>query len=178
MIGIPIYSTKGSREALNLPSKPEHELIPEETTVSIGKFVVTAYKAHHDAIEPCMYLIYHPEMGSLLFATDTYLIDYDFRGLDHYLIEANYSQEILMRKVESGQLHLKLAQRIMKSHLSLERALKQLKGSPELKTVVLIHLSDANSNAKEFKEEVQRATGKPVYIADKGLEIELKGDKE
>lgn len=172
-MGIPIYSTKGTREALKLPSKPEHELIPEETTVNIGSFVVTDYKAHHDAAEPCMYLIYHPEMGNLLFATDTYLIDYDFKGLDHYLIEANYSVEILQKKVEAGQLNLRLAQRIMKSHLSLERAIQQVKGSSELKNVILVHLSDSNSNAKEFKKEVQRATGKPVYIADKGLKVEL-----
>lgn len=173
-MGIPIYATKGTREAIGLPHKASCVLVPEETTIKIGGYVITSYNAKHDAAEPCMYLIYHPEMGSLVFATDTYMIPYDFRGLDHYLIEANYSIKIIEDKVSEGSLSTKLAQRIIKSHLSLESAIKQVKGSETLQNVILIHLSDSNSNAEEFKSEVQKATGKPVYIADKGLKIELR----
>ena len=153
-------------------------MVPEVTTVKIGGYVVTAYKAKHDAAEPCMFLIYHPEMGSMVFATDTYIIPYDFRGLNHYLIEANYSMKIIQDKVAQGLLHMKLAQRIIKSHLSLENALKQVKDSNDLENVILIHLSDSNSNAEEFKAEVQKSTGKPVYIADKGLKLELRRREE
>jgi len=178
-MGIPIYSTKGTREALELPHKASCVMVPEVSTIKLGGYVVTAYRSKHDAAEPCMFLIYHPEMGSLVFATDTYIIPYDFRGLDHYLIEANYSHKILEDKVNKGHLHIKLAQRIIKSHLSLESAIKQLKNSESLKTVVLIHLSDSNSNAKEFKEQIQKSTGKPVFIADKGLKLEFKrGDMD
>ena len=31
--------------------------------------------------------------------------------------------------------------------------------------IYLIHLSDGNSNAEQFKREIQELTGKPVYIA-------------
>jgi len=172
-MGIPIYATKGTREAIGLPHKAEYEMIPEKRVIKIGNYIVTAYKSKHDAAEPCMFLIYHPEMGSLVFATDTYMIPYDFRGLDHYLIEANYSMKIVEDKVAQGTLNAKLAQRIIKSHLSLENAIKQVKGSENLQNVILIHLSDSNSNAEEFKAEVQKATGKPVYIADKGVQINL-----
>ena len=173
MMQIPIIATKGTREAIGLARNTEYELVPEETTINIGNFVVTAYKANHDAAEPCMFLIYHPNIGNLLFATDTYLINYDFRGCDHYLIEANYSEKILQERVEEGQLNIRLAQRIMKSHLSLERAIKQVRGSETVKNIILVHLSDSNSNAEEFKQEVQKSTGKPVYIADKGLKVTL-----
>lgn len=172
-MGIPIYATKGTRDALGLPHKASCELTPEITVLKIGGFAVTAYHAKHDAAEPCMFLIYHKELGSLLFATDTYLIPYDFRGLDHYLIEANYSNKIIEDKVSKGLLNIKLAQRIVKSHLSLENAMKQLKNSDDIKNIVLLHLSDSNSNAEEFKGEVQKLTGKPVYIADNGLKINL-----
>ena len=172
-MGIPIYATKGTRDALGLPHKASCELKPEITGLKTGGFVFTAYHAKHDAAEPCMFLIYHKELGSLLFATDTYLIPYDFRGLDHYLIEANYSNKIIEDKVAQGLLNIKLAQRIVKSHLSLENAMKQLKNSDDIKNIVLLHLSDSNSNAEEFKGEVQKLTGKPVYIADNGLKINL-----
>lgn len=172
-MGIPVYATKGTREALKLPQDDACTMVPEVTTVKAGGFIITAYDAKHDAAEPCIYLIFHPRMGNMLFATDTYLIPYDFRGLQHYLIEANYSEKILNEKVEKGELHVKLAQRIIKSHLSLERVLNQVRNSEEFQTITLIHLSDSNSNAEEFKKEVQRATGKPVYIADTGLKVNI-----
>jgi hypothetical protein len=36
---------------------------------------------------------------------------------------------------------------------------------------VLIHLSDGNSNATEFKQQIQMATGKNVHVADAGMII-------
>lgn len=41
------------------------------------------------------------------------------------------------------------------------------------KNIMLIHLSDRNSNAKEFREGVVKNFGKPTHIAQKGLEINL-----
>ena len=39
--------------------------------------------------------------------------------------------------------------------------------------VILLHLSDGNSNAKGFAEEVRQIAGKPAYIARAGLEVNL-----
>jgi hypothetical protein len=33
-----------------------------------------------------------------------------------------------------------------------------------LKGIHLLHLSDSNSDEKLFKEEIQKLTGKPVYV--------------
>ena len=45
--------------------------------------------------------------------------------------------------------------------------------SPLLKNVVLLHLSDGNSDANFFKGEVQKivADDVNVFIADKGLDV-------
>jgi len=37
--------------------------------------------------------------------------------------------------------------------------------------IVLIHLSDGNSNAREFQRDIHNATGKTVHVADKGMTI-------
>jgi hypothetical protein len=37
----------------------------------------------------------------------------------------------------------------------------------------LIHLSNGNSHAQEFKEGIRKATGKNVHIAESGLELLL-----
>ena len=39
--------------------------------------------------------------------------------------------------------------------------------------IILIHLSDGNSNAELFKKEVAAETGKKVTIASKGIEIDF-----
>ena len=83
--------------------------------------------------------------------------------------------EILNKNIEEGLVHPVLANRLLKSHFNLENVKEFLKATDlvKVKDIVLLHLSDGNSNAAEFKEEIQRLTGKPVYIADKGLEIEM-----
>ena len=39
--------------------------------------------------------------------------------------------------------------------------------------IILIHLSDRNSDAAQFKQTIARATGREVIIADRGQTIEL-----
>jgi hypothetical protein len=39
--------------------------------------------------------------------------------------------------------------------------------------IVLIHLSDLNSNATEFQSGIAEATGKTVHVASKGMEIDF-----
>lgn len=39
--------------------------------------------------------------------------------------------------------------------------------------IVLIHLSDGNSNEKQFKKEVYELTGKNVYVASNGMNLKF-----
>ncbi|MNP81687.1 hypothetical protein D3C76_1801220 [compost metagenome] len=70
-----------------------------------------------------------------------------------------------------------LRDRLIKSHFSLENVKEFLKANDlsKVRNLMLIHLSSSNSNAKTFKSDIERFTGVPVYIANKGLEIELEG---
>ena len=45
----------------------------------------------------------------------------------------------------------------------------------KVENIVLLHLSDNNSDEKLFKQKVQEATGKIVYIANRNVEIKLGG---
>lgn len=38
---------------------------------------------------------------------------------------------------------------------------------------MLIHLSDANSSAEEFKSGIEKEFGIPTFVAEKGINIEL-----
>lgn len=145
--------------------------IKSEEAFKVGEFTVLPFKTQHDAAEPLGFLIYQKEIGNLLFITDSYYCEYKFQDVDHILIECNYSNEILQER----ELPKTLKNRIIKSHFELENVKEFLKATDlkETKEIMLIHLSDGNSNAAQFQKEIEKLTGKPTYIADKGLEIEL-----
>lgn len=138
-----------------------------------GEFRVRAFEVFHNV--PCYgYLIEHSEMGKLIFATDTGYIEYKFPGVNHWMIECNYSKDILDQRVKEG-FNTHLADRIVKDHMSLETcklffARNDLKAT---RNIVLLHLSDGNSHAEQFQKEIEELTNKPTYIADEGLEIDL-----
>lgn len=136
-------------------------------------FTYQCFENHHNV--PCYgFLIRHPDMGQLVFATDTGYIEYRFKGISHWLIECNYSKEILDMQVENGFNPL-LADRIVSDHMSLETC-KEFFSANDLsrtRNIVLLHLSDGNSNAEQFKQEIQQLTKRDTYIAEKGLEIDL-----
>lgn len=177
--GIAVYTSAGTSKAI-LKEKgiiePCNRLNPIQSLKSfnIGNFMITPFDVKHDCAEPLGFIIHHKDTGDILFATDTYYIEYRFKNLSHILIEANYSIDILQKNIDNG-LRESVASRLLCSHFELGNVKEFIKANdnPNLKNIVLLHLSDGNSNAKEFKEQIEKLTHKRVEIADKGLEIEL-----
>lgn len=143
----------------------------------LGGFKVLPFEVSHDV--PCVgFVIEHPEMGKLLFATDTMMVGYRFGGLNHVMIEANYSDALVDGNVDDGMVHGFMRERLMTTHMSLENAVGMLRANDlsGVNEVILIHLSDSNADAAQFRDRVVSATGKPVYIARKGLVLDLNKD--
>ena len=152
-----------------------HRLNPVESSVlfSVGEFRVLPFDVVHDAAEPFGYLINHPESGNILFLTDTFYSEFTFSGLNNIILEVNYDLNILEENIKSGRLNPSIRKRIVTSHMSLQTA-KELLAANDLShvnNIVLIHLSDGNSHASNFKKEIELATGKTVTVADCGTEI-------
>ena len=138
-----------------------------------GNFKVLPFNVRHDV--PCVgFLIQHPETGRILFFTDTYAMNYDFTGIHHWMIEANYADDILNRNINSGGLHPELKKRLHTSHMSLKNAIGILRRSDlsVTKDIMLIHLSDGNSDERRFVREVRLATGKRTTIAKPYLQLD------
>ncbi|MDV3877812.1 MBL fold metallo-hydrolase [Elizabethkingia anophelis] len=168
---IPTYASKGTWEAKNIKSD---NILEAGKLVSLGGFKVLPFKVKHDCAEPVGFFINHPKIGNLVFATDTYYLPNRFANVNHWLIECNYRKDILDYKTPEGFNKI-LRDRTLQSHMSYDTCISALKANDltMCKNIVLIHLSDRNSNAKEFREGVVRNFGKPTYIAQKGLEINL-----
>jgi len=165
--GIDIYASDGTMEGLDIG----YSILKPGQLSRVGNFSIMPFRTFHDAREPLGFLVRHKDMGSLVFATDTYYIEHTFPNVNHIMVECNYSYSIL----NDRDLHDNLKARIIKSHFSLENVKEFLKAnsSKHLKNVVLLHLSDRNSNAKQFKRECEEITGKATHIAETGLTIKF-----
>ncbi len=140
----------------------------------IGGFEIVPFNVKHDV--PCLgFLIRHAEMGRMLFLTDTMFCEYTFPGLTHILIECNYSDEILNANIESGLVSPSMRPRLMESHMELETVKGILRANDlsAVANIVLIHLSDGNSDEQKFIKEIKGVTGLPTYAANKGFMLEL-----
>lgn len=137
----------------------------------IGDFIVQPLSVPHNA-ENYAYIISHESFGKLLFATDLTRFPYNVKGLNTIMIEVNWSQDIVIDHLCENVM----SRSSPENHMEINETLATLERleSPELMNVILIHLSDVNSNEREFREKVQEILpGVNVYVADKGMEIEL-----
>lgn len=173
---IPVYMSTGTlHEVVKKFRSPYLSplMMDAQCKVAIGNFIVLPFAVQHDAREPFGFLIFHPECGKVLFATDTHYLRYTFQGLNNILIECNYRQDILDANVKSGKLPMALRERTIKSHCSYDTCKEALIANDlsKVNNIVLIHLSDGNSNEREFKQGILEATGKTIHIARSGMTI-------
>lgn len=174
---INVWLSEGTDNAIKGKIKGAHLplLIEAGSKMQVGGFTVLPFDIKHDAAEPLGFLINHPETGTILFATDTYYLPYKFEGLSNIMIECNYRMDLLQKRIDSGKVPTKLRDRTLESHMSFDTCLEALQANDlrKVNNIVLIHLSDGNSNAEEFKADIHKATGKTVHVADKGLRIKF-----
>ena len=134
---------------------------------TIGTLRILPFAAEHDV--PCYgYQVTSTLTGEkLVYITDSAYVKYTFAGLTHLMVEANYAQEIIIDNAKNERIPLHLAERVIKTHMSIETLLGLLKANDmtNVRQIYLLHLSDGNSDAEAFKRRVQQETGAEVYIA-------------
>lgn len=172
---IPVYASPGTINSLKLKSTFRPTEVLPRIQYEFGGFKVIPFDVKHDCAQPLGFQISHPETGTILFVTDSYYIPYTFQGLSHILIECNYSSDILNENYQTGKIVRKVKDRVIESHMSLDtcRSALQANDLSQVRNIILLHLSDNNSDERRFLKEIKEATGKRVFIAQKGFEIEL-----
>lgn len=180
--GIDVYCSTGTMFELKTDSFNDNIYkwvsVEDQKQFSIGDFIVLPFKVEHDCPEsdPMGYLIYYRPTGEkLLFVTDSFYSRYTFTGLNYIMLECNYCDEILRENVASGRIPKPLKDRVLHSHFSLKNVLDFLKANnlSKARKIILMHLSDANSDAARMVRDVHELTGIETVVADKGMEIEL-----
>lgn len=173
--GITVYATVGTFKAMKFEVLNHRKrVIDENIQFQVGDFKIVAFGVKHEAAQPVGFLIHHNECGTVLFLTDTVYSPYTFKGLNNLIIEANYCEKTLEAAYEAG-MNKKYRDHVLEGHLSIQNCIELLKANDlsQVNNIVLIHLSDSNSDAQRFKQEVSDLTGKWVHIADAGMEIDF-----
>lgn len=130
------------------------------------------FHGNNDGSEcPCYgFYIEHPDIGSLVYVTDTECVRWRFSNVNHILVEANYSDDLVERDAVNRE-------HVLRGHMSLKTALDFIStnDNPTLRNVVLLHLSDKNTDSADFLQKTRETTkyGADCYIAEKGLEVDL-----
>ena len=91
------------------------------------------------------------------------------------MIEANYADDIVEKRIEAGLMPESMRPRLLNSHMEIEqtKAILSENDLSNVDNIILIHLSDGNSDEERFVREIRELTGKPVYAANKGMTIDL-----
>ena len=124
---------------------------------------------------PCYgFLIAHKEMGKLLYITDTELIKWRFKDINHILLGVNYDKDL----VDTDNPK---ANHVFRGHLSIDTACDFVKAnnSDSLQNVIMCHLSSENADSDSFIEKMKNAVNwANVDVAEPGKEWVLrKGDE-
>ena len=125
---------------------------------------------------PCYgFLITHPEMGRMLYVTDTNLIKWKFKGINHILLGTNYDKDLVNVDNQSKANH------VFRGHLSIETACEFVKSnnSNDLQNVIMCHLSSENADSDSFIEKMKKvAKNSNVDVAEPNKEWVLSNPNE
>lgn len=170
--GIDVYALPCVFESLKVIGHRCHEIKEcnvrqiDYTPFTIGTFSIIPFECQHDVPNMGFYIHSENTKENLLYFTDTYYVKFTFPYLNYIMAEANYSREAMNESIENGRIPLAMKKRLVQSHMSIDSLLEMLKANDlsKVKQIYLLHLSNNNSNEREFKERVQKETGCEVYV--------------
>lgn len=125
---------------------------------------------------PCYgFLITHPEMGRMIYATDTELIKWKFKGINHILLGVNYDKDLIDNEDSAKVNH------VYRGHMSIDTACDFVKAnySDSLQNVIMCHLSAENADSDSFIEKMKKvAKNANVDVAFAWKSWDLKNPSE
>ena len=114
-------------------------------------------------------------MGRMLYVTDTNLIKWKFKGINHILLGTNYDKDLVNVDNQSKANH------VFRGHLSIDTACEFVKSnnSNDLQNVIMCHLSSENADSDSFIEKMKKvAKNANVDVAVAGKSWDLKNPSE
>ncbi len=170
-MGIPVFAPYIRLEPMRIGK--EFKIQAFDLTTVDGRWTHT----NADGSEcPCYgFLITHPEIGKMLYITDTELIKWRFKDINHILLGVNYDKDLIDRNNASKANH------VFRGHLSIDTACDFVKTnySDSLQNVIMCHLSSENADKDLFIEKMKKVTcGANVDVAEPNKDWTLNNPNE
>jgi phosphoribosyl 1,2-cyclic phosphodiesterase len=185
--GVPVYASAGTYEALDLFAEASnmvsnYHFAEAGKTFEVGNYRVLPFEVFHSydtpdkkwiCQEPLGFLIQEMIPNSisgscdkLVYITDTRYSKTTFQEITHYMVECNYSEELINQSLQSGKIPQFLYDRIRHTHFSLEQVREFFTKTDlsKCREIHLIHISKNNGDPEGFKAEIEGLTGIPVYV--------------
>ena len=170
--GIPVYTNDETQKKNEIVTGEMLYGVPERKAFRVGGFKIIPFYVPHNDTPNFAYLIEHEEMGRLLFATDYEYLPFTFKSWDieHFLIECNYSMNFVDQSIPNYE-------HVLKGHASLQTCKEVIEKNrtPNLRNVILCHLSQLSGQDAYFTEEIKKVAGWSVLVdcAASGKQWEL-----
>ena len=179
--GIPIYANDETAEHFEIISGEKMIGKPERIPFEVGSFRIVPFYLPHTtrdkdtgALIPCPNFGYLIQSGDekLLYMTDWEYCSYVFKSqrINYMLLECNHMDN-LMDSSSANYIHS------LKGHssLSVVKSFLEVSKTPDLRNVILCHLSSENADPETMQKEVQSVAGKwvKVDVAKAGMSVEL-----
>lgn len=125
---------------------------------TFGNYRIKTFDLVHDV--PCIgFAVTHPEMGMLVYLTDTEYCKYRFKGVRHILVECNYCKDLLDREHPASR-------HIFEGHMELETTKAFVKANKkDLKNVILCHMSQSNLDFERALTEIKSVCNDTTNVA-------------
>lgn len=148
-------------------------LLPKKK-YKIGSFVVMPLEVEHN-VSNFAFIIEHEEIGKLVFATDLTHFPYKIKGVNHLLIESNYSEEIVINHLCENEVIRSMSE----NHMEINETINAIRNniSSNLNNIILCHLSAGQSDEKLFKQLIFEEFVIMPYVAEIGLEVTINKDE-
>ena len=179
--GIPIYTNDETAEHFEIISGEKMIGKPERIPFEVGSFRVVPFYLPHTtrdkdtgALIPCPNFGYLIQCGDkkLLYMTDWEYCSYVFKSqrINYMVLEGNHMDN-LMDSSSANYIHS------IKGHssLSVVKSFVEVNKTPDLRNIILCHLSSENADPETMQKEVQSVAGKwvNVVVAKAGNEYVL-----
>jgi phosphoribosyl 1,2-cyclic phosphodiesterase len=171
-MGIPVFAPYISEKPMKI-GNGDFRVQPFDLTTLDGRWTHT----NADGSEcPCYgFLITHPEMGRMLYITDTNLIKWRFKGINHILLGVNYDKDLIDNEDSAKVNH------VYRGHMSIDTACDFVKAnnSKDLQNVIMCHLSKNNADKNLFIEKMKKTVPNVnVEVAERNREWLLRNPNE
>lgn len=158
--GIDCYMSSQTAQAIKFDGHRLNIIEPRKQ-LQVAGFTILPFETQHDCPGSVGFLVSDGN-EKLLYITDSFYCRYKFKGLNIIAVECNWSKETLWPNIDPF-----VKKRIYRSHFSLQRVKDFLKANDlnRVREIHLIHISRDNGDPDYFRSEIERLTGKPVYVA-------------